>query len=246
MIRRMITGSHGGQRTGRARPVLLVLAKAPVAGRAKTRLCPPASPRDAARIAAAALLDTLDAVCGVPEAVPVVAWTGELADSESRSELAGALRRVGRVEQRGDTLGERIAAAHADAAALVPGAPLLQIGMDTPQLTAATLAEALAPLSAPGGPDAVLGPAADGGWWALGLRDPRLARLIESVPTSRPDTGEATLRALRAGGLSVALLPELRDVDTAEDALAVAAAGAGRRFSAEVATLLARPAGIAR
>jgi hypothetical protein len=118
--------------------------------------------------------------------------------------------------------------------------------MDTPQLTAATLAEALAPLSAPGGPDAVLGPAADGGWWALGLRDPHLARVIEQVPTSRPDTGEATLRALRGAGLSVAVLPELRDVDTAEDALAVAAAGAGRRFSAAVATLLTRPAGIAR
>ncbi|MDT7600215.1 MAG: uncharacterized protein QOK26_2292, partial [Pseudonocardiales bacterium] len=103
-----------------------------------------------------------------------------------------------------------------------------------------------APLSAAVGPDAVLGPAADGGWWALGLRDPRAAKAIASVPTSRPDTGEATLRALRAAGLSVAVLPELRDVDTAEDALAVAAAGAGRRFSAEVAALLSRPAGVAR
>ena len=250
MIRRMITGFPEGQRSGRSRSVLLVLAKAPVAGRAKTRLCPPATPRDAARIAAAALLDTLDAVCAVPAAVPIVAWTGELAAAESRPELTRALRRVSRIEQRGDTLGERIAAAHADAADRVPGAPLLQIGMDTPQLTAATLAEALAPLSAPGGPDAVLGPAADGGWWALGLRDPHLARVIEPVPTSRPDTGEATLRALRGAGLSVAVLPELRDVDTAEDALAVAievaAVGAGRRFSAAVATLLTRPAGIAR
>src|SRR5882757_4782758 len=108
MIRRMITGIPEGQRSGRPRSVLLVLAKAPVAGRAKTRLCPPATPRDAARIAAAALLDTLDAVCAVPSAVPVVAWTGELATAESRPELTRALRRVTRIEQRGETLGERI------------------------------------------------------------------------------------------------------------------------------------------
>jgi uncharacterized protein len=246
MIRPMITGSPGDRRSEQPSSALLVLAKSPVAGRAKTRLCPPATRREAARIAAAALLDTLDAVCGVPGALPLVAWTGELAAAESRSELTRALRRVTRFDQRGDTLGERIAAAHADGADHVPGAPLLQIGMDTPQVTAAHLAEALAPLSATGGPDAVLGPAADGGWWALGLRDPRAAKAIESVPTSRPDTGEATLRALRAAGLSVVMLPELRDVDTAEDALAVAAAGAGRRFSAEVAALLSRPAGVAR
>jgi len=217
---------------------VLVLAKSPVAGLAKTRLCPPATPRDAARIAAAALLDTLEAVAAVPRAAKLVAWTGRLADAERRTELSEALCEMQRYRQHGAALGERIAAAHAAAAARVPGAAVLQIGMDTPQLSAADLTTALATLTAPSGPDAVLGPATDGGWWALGLRDPRLAAVVAEVPTSRPDTAEQTLRALRVAGLAVALLPEHRDVDTAEDALAVAAAGAGARFTAEVAARL--------
>lgn len=217
---------------------VLVLAKAPVAGLAKTRLCPPATPRNAARIAAATLLDTLEAVAAVPRATKLVAWTGRLADAERRAELTEALRGMQRYRQRGGALGERIAAAHTAAAARVPGAAVLQIGTDTPQLRAADLTAALATLIAPGGPDAVLGPAADGGWWALGLRDPRAAAVVAAVPTSQPDTGERTLRALRAAGLAVALLPEQRDVDTAEDALAVAAAGAGARFTTAVVTHL--------
>jgi glycosyltransferase A (GT-A) superfamily protein (DUF2064 family) len=253
MIRSTIRDEAGWRAAQRRCPppqqppaALLVLAKAPVAGRAKTRLCPPATPRDAARIAAAALLDTLDAVCAVPSVIPLVAWAGQLADAERRTELEHALRRVIRFDQHGGSLGERIVAAHARVGELLPGAPLLQIGMDTPQLGPADLAGALALLIAPGGPDAVLGPAVDGGWWALGLRDPRAAAAIGSVPTSRADTGAATLRALRGAGLTVAVLPQLRDVDTAEDALLVAAAGAGRRFTAEVAARLGGPVGAHR
>jgi glycosyltransferase A (GT-A) superfamily protein (DUF2064 family) len=217
---------------------LLVLAKAPVAGLAKTRLCPPATPQQAAMIAAAALLDTLDAVVAVPDAVPMVAWTGRLADAARAAELAEALAATVRFSQRGSSLGERIAAAHAEVADRLPGAAVLQIGMDTPQLDAGALAEALGVLTAPGGPDAVLGPALDGGWWALGLRDPRWAEVIESVPTSRADTGERTVAALHAAGLRVALLPELSDVDTAADAVALVHGGGctrvGARFAAEV------------
>ncbi|WP_028933852.1 TIGR04282 family arsenosugar biosynthesis glycosyltransferase [Pseudonocardia spinosispora] len=218
-------------------PVLLVLAKSPVAGRAKTRLCPPASPVGAARIAAASLLDTVDAVSAVPGATPMVAWSGELADAQRHDEVVASLAGVVRFEQRGGTLGERIAAAHAEVADRAPGSAVLQIGMDTPQAGSGVLTEALRVLG--GRFDAVLGPALDGGWWALGLRDPRAAALVASVPTSRDDTGDRTLHALRAAGLTVALLPELRDVDTAEDALAVAGSGsAGRRFAAEVASVL--------
>jgi glycosyltransferase A (GT-A) superfamily protein (DUF2064 family) len=114
----------------------------------------------------------------------------------------------------------------------------LLIGMDTPQLTPARLRDASARLAAPG-VDAVLGPAEDGGWWALGLREPRHGAVLAGVPTSTPGTGRDTLAALRSRGLRVALLPTLRDVDTAEDATAVAGqCPPGSRFARAVASLL--------
>ncbi|MCF7547990.1 DUF2064 domain-containing protein [Pseudonocardia sp. WMMC193] len=211
---------------------LIVLAKAPVPGRVKTRLCPPATPAQAADVAAAALLDTLDATAAVPGSRTLVALAGSLdADTARVGELRAALGRTGRTTQRGTGLGARIVAAHADAAAHHPGEPTLQIGMDTPQVHPSTLAAALAALA---DVDAVLGLAPDGGWWALGLRDPGSAGPVAAVPMSRADTGENTLAALRAAGLRVALLPELTDVDTAEDALAVAATVPGSRFAAAV------------
>ena len=153
-----------------------------------------------------------------------------------RDALTAALHPLAVLPQRGDGLGARIAAAHRDAADLLLGRRTLQIGMDTPQVDAAMLTAADCALTAPG-IDAVLGLAIDGGWWALGLRRPADADLIAGVPTSRDDTGELTLRALRAGGLRVRLLPELSDVDTAADAVRVAAEAPGTRFAAAVAAL---------
>jgi uncharacterized protein len=220
-----------------ATAALIVLAKAPVPGRVKTRLCPPATPQQASELAAAALLDTLDTVCGIPGVRVVVALTGELRAATRGAELGSALRGLTVLEQRGDSLGERIAAAHADTAAVLPGLPTLQVGMDTPQADAELFELGLAALTTVHGPDAVLGPATDGGWWALGLRDPHRAVLLVDVPTSQPDTGERTLLALRGGRLRVDLLPELTDVDTTADAGAVARRIPGSRFAAAVAGL---------
>ena len=211
----------------------VVLAKAPVPGRVKTRLCPPATAEQAATLAAAALLDTLDAAAGVPGDT-VVAITGSRVDAVGADELTDRLDRVGVVEQRGDGLAERIGAAHADAAALHPGRPTLQVGMDTPQVSAGLLARCAARLAAPG-VDAVLGPAADGGWWVLGLNDPAAATLLTGVRMSADDTGERTVAALRDAGLTVALVETLTDVDTAEDAVEVAGRMGGGRFPAVVA-----------
>lgn len=216
--------------------ILLVVAKAPVPGLVKTRLCPPASPAQAAEIAAAALLDTLDAVCAVPGAAPVVAMTGDLGAAARSAEIGRALRRVTVIAQRGWDFGARLANAHADAAAVHAGLPVLQIGMDTPQVTPSSLAAAAAPV-VHGGQDAVLGPALDGGWWALGLADPRHAQVLAGVPMSRDDTGERTLRALTACGLRPRRTLELSDVDTMADARVVAATCPRGRFARAVAAV---------
>lgn len=205
---------------------VLVLAKAPVPGQVKTRLCPPATPGEAARIAAASLLDTLDTIRGRDT---VVALVGSLADAERGAEVRAALARCRVVPQRGATFAARLVAAHADAGG---NGPVVQVGMDTPQLDGALLDEAGRAL---GNCDAVLGPARDGGWWALGVHDPRHARVLAGVPMSTPDTGMLTLRALHAAGLRVTLLPELSDVDTMAEAERVAAVVPGRRFAAAVA-----------
>ena len=75
-----------------ARAALVVLAKAPVPGKVKTRLCPPTTPDQAARIAAAAFLDTLDAVLTVPDVIPVVALAGDLANAVDSAALTARLR----------------------------------------------------------------------------------------------------------------------------------------------------------
>lgn len=205
---------------------LLVLAKSPRPGRTKTRLCPPCTPGQAAELAGAALADTLDAVRRSDVYRRVLALDGL---------LTGVPPGIAVIRQRGVGLGERIAAGFADAAAGGP-ATILQIGMDTPQVTADLLDGCVATLQRPG-TDAALGLAEDGGWWALGLRDPARARLVADVPMSTADTGELTLAALRSAGLRVALLPPLRDVDRWADAMAVAALAPGTRFAAAVAEL---------
>jgi glycosyltransferase A (GT-A) superfamily protein (DUF2064 family) len=197
---------------------LLVVAKSPAPGRSKTRLCPPCTPAQAAAIAEAALADTLDAVAATGVR-PVLALCGEPGPW-----LPAGFRVV---PQRGDGLAERLANAWDDA-----GGPGLQIGMDTPQVTPGLLEESLAALEAPG-TGAVLGPAEDGGWWAVGLRRPD-RRCFLGVPMSTSVTGRAQSRRLAALGLVVADLPPLRDVDRFADAVAVSAAVPGSRFAAAV------------
>jgi rSAM/selenodomain-associated transferase 1 len=200
---------------------VLLLAKTPQPGRVKTRLCPPCTPEQAARVAAAALADTIDAVTAAPVARRTLVVDGPLAAPPGWA----------RVPQRGAGLGARLADAFADTRRA--GTSSLLIGMDTPQVTADRLARAAALLRTA---DAVLGLAEDGGWWALGLTEPGHAAVLRDIPTSLPTTGARTLVALRRRGLRVATLPLLRDVDTAADAHAVAAlCPPGSRFAAAVA-----------
>jgi len=209
-------------------PRALVIAKAPVAGRVKTRLGADVGMVYAAELAAAALLDSLDACAGAfgPESC-WLSLAGDLADAVRADELAAAVRRWTVVPQRGRGFGERLVNAHLDAGA-EEGA-VVQIGMDTPQVTAAGLTAVADGL---GEHDAVLGDAPDGGWWVLGLRRPAAAAALRGVPMSTPTTGADTRAALEGAGLAVGRTTELTDVDTAADAHLVAALAPGGRFAA--------------
>ncbi|AGZ52098.1 TIGR04282 family arsenosugar biosynthesis glycosyltransferase [Mycobacterium kansasii] len=190
---------------------VLVVAKAPEPGFAKTRLAVAVGDRIAADIAAAALLDTLDAVAAAPVATRVVALTGNLDGAANADDIRQRLEAFTVIEQRGDDFADRLVNAHADAA---NGYPVLQIGMDTPQVSAGLLGGcARRLLAAP----AVLGLAIDGGWWVLGVHSPAAAECLRGVPMSQPDTGELTLKALRHNGIEVKTVTPLADLDVIDD-----------------------------
>ena len=202
---------------------VLVLAKEPVAGRVKTRLCPPLTPEGSAAVAEAALLDTLDVVRAVGVRRRVLVLDGSYAADgfTVQPQVAGPMD-------------VRLAAAFDDAD---PSLPTLLIGMDTPQLTVDLLGLAVAALLEQ---RSVLGLAPDGGWWALGLQVPDGA-LLRGVATSRDDTGARQRERLEQAGLSPYALPELRDVDTIADARAAARLVPAGRFARALAVAL--PAG---
>lgn len=205
---------------------VLVVAKAPEPGRAKTRLAATLGDRVAAEIAAAALLDTLDAVAAAPVAARVVALTGDIDNAANAAEIRQRLETFTVIAQRGVDFADRLANAHADAA---NGYPVLQIGMDTPQVTADLLADcARRLLAAP----AVLGLAYDGGWWVLGVSASEMADCLRAVPMSSSETGELTLKALHDKGIEAKPVQMLADIDVVDDVAAVReACGPATRFA---------------
>lgn len=195
---------------------VLVMAKAPVAGRVKTRLCPPCTPAEAAAIAEAALADTLDAVSACGAGRRIVALAGAPGPW-----LPPGFEVIPQVDGGFD---RRLAAAWAAA-----GGAGVQIGMDTPQVTPALLDRALAALD---DTSAALGRAVDGGWWAIALRRPD-PRVFLGIPMSTDATGAAQHARLRSLGLSVTTLPALVDLDTVADVPAVTESGTAIRTAAQ-------------
>jgi len=176
-------------------------------------------------LAQAALDDTLATARSTFPGLVVV-----MLDGEPGPWLASDLRVLPQCQ--GD-LADRLAGAF-DAS----GAPALAIAGDTPQVTPALLTLAVTRLMSPG-VDAVLGPTDDGGYWVIGLRraDPEV---FIGVPMSTAYTALAQRDRLRQLGLTWVELPSLRDVDAFEDAVAVAAAVPGSRFSAKLCEVQAR------
>lgn len=203
---------------------VLVMAKEPVPGRVKTRLCPPCTPSQAADIAAAALADTFEAACasGADQVIAAL-------DGAPGPWLPPGVRVVQQVDE---TFDRRLAAAWGTTTG-----PGIQIGMDTPQVTADLLGGAMATLS-DGAHDAVLGPATDGGWWAIGLHQAD-ERVFVDVPMSTDHTCADQRARLESLGCRVGALPELMDVDHFPEALTVAGLAPHTRFADAVRAVAA-------
>jgi len=186
------------------------MAKEPRPGTVKTRLCPPLSAGEAAALYRCFLLDKIAAVRALVDAQPAVAYTPD----EARAEFAALAPDFILVPQRGPDLGARL---HATLAGLLaaghPGA--IAVDSDTPTLPGEFLQQAVDRLTRPG-PDVVLGPTEDGGYYLIGVRTAHRA-LFDAVPWSTSAVLEVTLRKAASAGLQAVCLPEWFDVDTPDD-----------------------------
>lgn len=195
-----------------------VIAKECLPGRVKTRLSPPLTPERAAALAQLSLSRTLETVRLLPVRSRLLVMDGTPAAADAEDFTV--------VPQSSGGLDARLAAI-CDAAA----GPLLIVGMDTPQFSVEDVAPLLQDWSAHAAlHDAWMGPATDGGFWALALRHP-VGELIRGVPMSTETTGASQLARLSAAGLRVGILPELRDMDHFRDALEIAAKIPGSDFA---------------
>ncbi|MDT7778920.1 MAG: uncharacterized protein QOC99_1432 [Acidobacteriota bacterium] len=212
-------------------PAVIVMAKAPRAGEAKTRLVPPLTPSEAAELAACFFSDAVSLARSLTPAhgstvEAVVKVTVETvvayAPPEGRAVLEDTLRGAGVLwlEQEGTDLGARLSSIIVRASALDLG-PLVLIGADSPTLPPGFLTPALDAL-ARGTADIALGPAEDGGFYAVALRSP-VPGLFERVEWSTPRAYVQTARNAARLGLRLLELPRWYDVDTPADLLRLAA-----------------------
>lgn len=182
---------------------IIVFAKAPRIGAAKTRLARGIGRYEAWRAYRELTAAAIRAATG-PGASLRLAVTP---DALSRARFWPV--RLSRAPQGPGDLGQRMATAFLG----VPRGAAVIVGSDIPGMTAAHFRQAFRTLSRC---DAVFGPSADGGYWLIGLKDPRRARrLFKGVRFSGPHALADTLR--NAAGMRVAMLESLRDIDTQED-----------------------------
>ncbi|MGD8207766.1 MAG: TIGR04282 family arsenosugar biosynthesis glycosyltransferase [Thiohalocapsa sp.] len=190
---------------------ILLFAKAPVPGAVKTRLIPVLGPDGAARLQAELLRDTVARLTSAGLA-PVELWCAPTTGHPIFDELGAMTATTLHRQPEGD-LGARLL--HAAADALTRAEKVVLIGCDCPELGPAYLHQALQAL-AHAEVDAVLGPAADGGYVLLGIRraEPRLFSEIAWGGKRVADTTRARIDAL---GWRRVELPVLRDLDRPDD-----------------------------
>ena len=189
---------------------LVVITKAPIPGRVKTRLTPPLSAAEAAQLARALLEDTLRRVERIPYTHLVVAVEPPEAVPFMQKIAPGAEI----VPQTAGDLGARMSAIIVDRFTRGASAVIL-IGSDHPTLARAQIDQAVRWLQEGGNP-LVIGPAEDGGYYLIGLTRPH-PELFSRISWSGPTVLQETLARARGADLQVRQLSVGRDVDTIED-----------------------------
>lgn len=191
---------------------VLIMARAPRAGRVKTRLQPLLGPDGCARLQSALIGHTVRLAQQVAPRGTYLALDQVACGTRP---FGGA---VTVLVQRGDNLGARMHSAVEDVLVSHDG-PVVLIGTDAPTLTAAHLREAGAAIT--GGVDAVFGPALDGGYYLLALhRSTPDVFAIDPALWGGPQVLSTSLTAARAARVRTTLLAPLRDLDTPADARA--------------------------
>jgi rSAM/selenodomain-associated transferase 1 len=189
---------------------LICFAREPVAGQVKTRLIPALGAEGAARLYRVLLDLALRAGAELPGVERELWCTGAIPGGGRCAELADRYGLALRHQPEGD-LGERMESALTET--LARAGPAVLIGSDCPEYSPDYLASAFTVLETA---DAVLGPAADGGYVLIGLRRPTPA-LFAHIPWGTGLVLERTRAALRGLGWRWAELPTLRDLDEPED-----------------------------
>jgi rSAM/selenodomain-associated transferase 1 len=199
---------------------MAVMAKAPRPGNAKTRLCPPLGPGQAAELSAAFLLDITENIALAAHAVPVHGYVA-YAPAGDEALFAGHLARgTGLVLADGSPpmphdvqgFGRCLLHAALEVFDLGFGAVCL-VNSDSPTLPTAALIAAARALLGPGD-RIVLGPADDGGYYLIGMKRPR-AHLFANIAWSTDCVADATRARADTLGLDVVTLPTWYDVDDA-------------------------------
>ncbi len=191
------------------------MAKQPIYGAVKTRLCPPLTPREALSLYEAFLLDTISlvaAACDISGNVtPALAYSPQVSHAYFRDLVP---EQFVLLPQNGESLGERLCNLPMQARALGFG-PTAMISSDSPTLSPALVARSFEELARPG-VDVVLGPCTDGGYYLIGMNEPQPA-LFRGITWSTEHVTRETLAAAAHAGLSVATLPIWYDADTVAD-----------------------------
>jgi rSAM/selenodomain-associated transferase 1 len=195
----------------RAAGALVVMAKEPSAGSAKTRLCPPLTGQEAAALYRCFLLDTLEIMRQVEDVQPIIAY--------SPPEAKSLFRRMGPADfgvlpQVGADLSERLNNVIVHCLESGYGSVVV-IGSDSPTLPLDYVRRAVRALADPA-TDMVLGPSDDGGYYLIGLRSP-CAFLFQDIVMSTSTVAAETLERAMQNNLRVICLPHWYDVDRAED-----------------------------